>query len=198
MSNIHDMVKAGSCPFCREPQNDAENKKRLMKRVKANDPAAMFEVGQECFLKGDYNSALKYLIKAAELGDLMAHHQLGFMYGNGKGVEEDQVKAVCHAEKAAIGGHPGARYNLASVEERNGNVERSVKHLIIAANLGEEDSMKVLWKHYSGGNITKKGLDATLRTHQAALDAMKSEQRNAADVAFQGFRETNVLRLRGM
>jgi TPR repeat protein len=169
-----------------------------MKRVKANDPAAMFEVGQECFLKGDYNSALKYLIKAAELGDLMAHHQLGFMYGNGKGVEEDQVKAVCHAEKAAIGGHPGARYNLASVEERNGNVERSVKHLIIAANLGEEDSMKVLWKHYSGGNITKKGLDATLRTHQAALDAMKSEQRNAADVAFQGFRETNVLRLRGM
>jgi hypothetical protein len=64
-------------------------------------------------------------------------------------------------------------------------MERSVKHLIIAANLGDEDSMKVLWKHYSGGNITKEELDATLRAHHAALDGMKSEQRDAADVAFQ-------------
>jgi len=41
--------------------------------------------------------------------------------------------------------------------------------------------MKELWKHYSHGNITKEDLDATLRSHQAALDAMKSEQRDIAD-----------------
>jgi DNA-binding GntR family transcriptional regulator len=41
--------------------------------------------------------------------------------------------------------------------------------------------MKELWKHYSAGNITKENLDATLRTHQAALDATKSEQREAAE-----------------
>jgi hypothetical protein len=56
-------------------------------------------------------------------------------------------------------------------------MERAVKHYIIAANLGYDKSMKALWKHYSEGNITKEDLDATLRTHQAAIDPRKSEQR---------------------
>ena len=91
---------------------------------------------------------------------------------------------VYHWQKAAIGGHHLARYNLAvQIEGENGNFERSVKHLIIAAKLGEEDSMKLLWKHYSHGSITKEDLDATLRTHQAAIDATKSAQRDAADLA---------------
>ena len=88
-----------------------------------------------------------------------------------------------HWEKAAIGGHPGARYFLGISEERNGNMERAVKHFIIAANLGCDDSMKELWGHYSLGNITKEDLDATLRSHQAALVAMKSEQRDVAEAS---------------
>ncbi len=77
-------------------------------------------------------------------------------------------------------GHPWARHSLAIVEGMNGNIERAVKHLIIAANLGYEDSMKELWKHYSAGNITKEELEATLRTHKAAIDEMKSPERKAA------------------
>jgi hypothetical protein len=86
--------------------------------------------------------------------------------------------------KAAIGGHPSARHNLACNEERNGNTERAMKHLTIAANLGCEDSMKVLWKHYSIGNITKEELESTLRSHKAAIDAMKSAQRDAAEAYY--------------
>ena len=56
-----------------------------------------------------------------------------------------------------------------------------MRHLIIAANLGYEAAMKDLWKQYSAGNITKEDLDTTLRSHHAALDAMKSEQRDIAD-----------------
>lgn len=92
-----------------------------------------------------------------------------------------------HYEKAAIGGHTNARHNLGCNEAENGRVERSVKHFIIAANLGHEGSMKALWKHYSLGNITKEDLDATLRSHQAAINEMKSAQRNAADVGLQRF-----------
>jgi hypothetical protein len=44
--------------------------------------------------------------------------------------------------------------------------------------------MKVLWTHFSRGNITKDDLDVTLRTHQAALDAMKSAQRDEAEVVW--------------
>jgi tetratricopeptide (TPR) repeat protein len=176
------------CPFCREPilLNDEETHKKEMERIEANDPAALAHMGSECYNKGDYDRAIEYFAKAAELGDLMAHNQLGCLYGNGEGVEKDEEKEVYHLEQAAIGGHPGARHNLAVIEQENGKIERAVKHFIIAANLGDKDSMKALWTHYSAGNITKEDLDATLRTHHAAIDATKSEQREARDALLDG------------
>ena len=104
--------------------------------MKANDPVALCQMGHKCYNEGDYKSAFKYYTKAAELEDLTAYCQLGIMYGNGQGAEKDEVKAVYYFEKAAIGGHPYARNNLALYEQRHGSIERSVKHLIIAANLG--------------------------------------------------------------
>ena len=182
MANEYDEKKALSCPFCREPAtNKEENKKKNMERVKANDPAAMRHMGGQYYDKRNYESAVEYLTKAAELGDSIAHFLLGMMYKNGRGMKKDKEKAVYHYEKAAMGGHPTARYNLGCHEGNIGNIERAVKHFIIASNLGHDKSTKELWKHYSLGNITKEDLDATLRAHQAALDAMKSEQRDIAD-----------------
>ena len=158
-----------------------ENKKRQMKRIKANDPVAFCQMGTELYHEGDYNKAVEYYTKAAELGDAVAHYNLGIMYWNGEGVERDEEKGVYHYEKAAMGGHPRARHNLGCIECNTGNIERSVKHLIIAANLGYEESMKALWKHYSKGNITKEDLDATLRTHHAAINEMKSPEREEAE-----------------
>ncbi len=169
------------CPFCREPLvNEEEQRKRMMKRVKANnDPAALCQMGFMLYREGDYDGALEYLTKAAELGALMAHYELGRMYWQGDGVEKDKEKAVYHWEKAAIGGHPNARVLLANYETSNGRVERAVKHFIINANLGHEKSMKKLWEYYKDGDITKEDLEGTLRTHQAAIDAMKSPEREA-------------------
>ena len=172
------------CPFCRELSfNKEENEKRKMERIKAKDPAAMYQVGGTLYHQGDYDGAFEYLSEAAELENTDAHAQLGVMYGNGEGVEKDAEKAAYHFEKAAMGGDPGARHNLALYEQGNGNTDRAVKHLIIAANLGYELSMKELWNAFKFGNITKEDLDATLRSHQAAIDAMKSEQREAAERA---------------
>jgi TPR repeat protein len=157
--------------------DDKITHKRMMKRIKANDPAALSYVGRERYIEGDYDGAFEYLAKAAELGDMDAYARLGYMYGEGEGVEKDEEMELFHLEKAAIAGHPYARNHLGGIEWKNGRVERSVKHFIIAANLGHEGSMKALWKHYSRGNISKEKLDATLRAHQAAVDAMKSPQR---------------------
>ena len=99
----------------------------------------------------------------------------------GNGVEKDKEKEVYHWEKAAIGGNPIARHELACIEEENGNIERAVKHYIIAANLGHEESMEALWTFYPAGYITKEKLESTLRTHKAAIDATKSSQRDAAE-----------------
>ena len=173
-----------NCPFCREPapKDDEECNKRMIKRVKANDPTALREMGRRCYHERDYDSAVEYLTMSAELGDVVAHNQLGKMHYNGEGVEKNEEKGVYHFEKAAIGGHHQARYNLAAVEHNTGNIERAVKHFIIAANLGHERSMKELWKQYSTSNITKEDLEATLRTHKAAIDEMKSPEREAAKI----------------
>jgi hypothetical protein len=179
----HIQNKSNNCPFCREPlPDDKELDKRHMERVKANDPAALSEMGTRRYHEGDYDIAFEYWTKAAELGDVGAHYQLADSYHEGDVVERDMEKKVYHYEMAAIGGHPTARHILAADEHENGNIERSLKHLLIAANLGHEDSMKYLWKHYSAGNITKEELETTLRTHQAAIDATKSPQREAAEV----------------
>jgi TPR repeat protein len=164
------------------PDGEEDNKKRMMKRVKANDPAALVsKMGSIRYEEGDVDSAFEYWTKAAEVGDAAASHNLGCMYWKGEGVQKDKEKEVYHMEQAAIGGHPGARCNLGCYEYDNGNNERAVKHYIIAANLGYEKSMKMLWGYYKCGFITKEDLEATLRTHKAAIDAMKSPQREAAE-----------------
>jgi hypothetical protein len=189
MSNKNDEEKARSCPFCREPfaYSDEENIKRVLKRVEAGVPAALTQMGTTRYEEGDYDTALEYWTKAAQSGDFDAHFKLGSVYMMGRGVEKDEGKVLYHYEKAAIGGHSTARYVLARIEEENGRLERAVKHIIIAAKLGETDSMKALWEYYKHGHghVNKEDLNVTLRVHQAAIDAMKSPQREAAK-AFYG------------
>ena len=170
------------CPFCREPAIDGkeENMKRVMERVKANDPNALCYIAAERWQEGDYDGSIEYYTKAAELGDSKSHFHLGLMYEKGEVVKKNKEKEIYHYEIAAIAGHPGARYALANHEWENGSVERSVKHIIIAAKLGYESSMKMLWEHYAQGSITKTELEATLRAHKAAVDETKSSQREEA------------------
>ena len=181
-SNIHDKLKASRCPFCRTSTLDKdEYKKRTQERIEANDPPSLCHVGLVCYNEGDYDKALKYWPKAAELGDAEAHYYLGCMYMEGEGVEKDEEKAGYHWEKAAIGGHTIARHNLAFVEAKNCSTEIAVKHWIIAANLGCEYSMKALLPRYKDGYITKEDYGSTLRAHQAAINATKSAQRDEAE-----------------
>ena len=185
ISNIHDQVKARSCPFCRTPASDSEKEtwERRMKRAKAGDPAAIREIGGNYFVKKDYPKAFEYYTKAAELGDLRAHYQLGCFYSGRCGVEKDEEKEIYHLEIAAIGGHPYARHNLAFVEDSRGNKERALKHFIIAANIGCDESMQLLEEEYNDGNITKETFDASLRGYKSAIDATKSSQREAGEIA---------------
>jgi TPR repeat protein len=177
------------CPFCRHPRPTSEEEadRNRMKRVAANDPVALREVGKNRYEDGDYKSAFEYLTKAAELGDIAAHYNLSIMYHTGEGVEKDKKKEVYHLEVAAIGGHPAARTNLGVIESTNGKFERTVKHWIIAANLGYDDSLNALKEGFKRGVVIKEDFAAALRAHQAAVDATKSPQREEgkADIAVQ-------------
>ncbi len=170
------------CPFCRQipPMSDRENEKNVMKRVEANDPVALREVGTKRRGEGDYKVAFRFLTKAVELGDSMAHHQLACLYSLGLGVEKDKKKEVYHEEEAAIGGHPEARYNLGGYEWNDGRHERGIKHWIIAASLGDNQSVETLKEIHQDGWVSKEDFVTALRAHQAAVDATKSPHREAA------------------
>eukprot|EP00984_Skeletonema_dohrnii_P026222 scaffold15548_cov84-Skeletonema_dohrnii-CCMP3373.AAC.5 len=170
------------CPFCRKPSphNKEEAIRRLTKRVAASDPVALYYMGKRHCLEGDYGTALKYLIDAAELGNAEAHYHLSILYQMGKGAEKDETKKIYHLEEAVIGGHAKARYELSSYEWTNGRFDRAVKHLIISAHLGFDDSIKQLRTSYVDGLVSKEEFATALRAHQAAVDATKSPQREAA------------------
>ena len=67
-----------------------------MKRVEANDPAAIGEMGTIRYNEGDGNTGIEYWKRAAELGDLTARFQLGSAYVEGKYIEKDMKKAKYH------------------------------------------------------------------------------------------------------
>jgi TPR repeat protein len=175
------------CAFCREPatKSDQEANKRIMKRIKKNDPDAMEVMGRKCIDEGDYEKALEYLTKAAELGNAEAHYNLSHMYDNRWGVEKDEKKEVYHLEEAAIGGHPHARYNLGSHETKNGRLERALKHFVISANLGLYESLRRVKELYADGHASKEDYASALRAYQAAVDETKSAERDEAEAFFE-------------
>jgi uncharacterized protein len=144
---------------------------------------AMYGEGSLHDKNGDYSNAFEWHTKAAGLGHVESHYRLAGMYNNEEGVEKDSGKKIHHLEEAAIGGHPSARYNLGVVEEESGNIERAVKHFIIAAKQGHDRSIKALMNAFKIGLISKEDLAAALRAHQAAVDATKSHQRKVAEIA---------------
>jgi TPR repeat protein len=163
------------------PETEEEAVAMIMKRVEKNDPVAMMLMGKQRDDEGDYSSAFEYYTKAAELGDVTAHYNLSIMYHLGLGVEKDEKKEVYHLEEAAIVGHVEARHNLGCYEEINGRMERAVTHWIIAANMGLDESLKALWQYHAKGFVKKEDLTATLRAHQAAVNAAKSPQREEVE-----------------
>jgi len=172
------------CEFCRQPTPDTEEEfdKDTIKRVEANDPVATCDLGLMRHKEGDYTGAFEYWSKATRLGDVTAQFNLSCLYREGKGVDKDEKKEIHHLEKAAIGGDPNARHNLGCVEGNNGRTERAIQHIIIAANMGHDGSLETVEKFCAQGMISKDVFAETLRTHHEAVDAMKSPQREKAEV----------------
>ncbi len=74
--------------------------------------AGVFEDGFAAIERGDYAAAYRLWKPLAEQGDADAQYNLGFMYGNGKGVPQDYREAVKWYRKAAEQGLAKAQSNL--------------------------------------------------------------------------------------
>lgn len=68
--------------------------------------------GYQSYLKGDYQAAYEEWLPLAELGDAEAQYNLGVMYDEGAGTEQDLARAAEWYRKAADQGFVDAQINL--------------------------------------------------------------------------------------
>ena len=177
------------CPFCRTlaPKTDEEAVKLSNKRAELDDAEAIYSLGFDYSrgdngLPQDYEKALELWHQAAELDCTKAYYSIGNAYVFGRGVERNETKAMHYWELAAIGGNAEARYNIGSTEVQAlaGNMDRALKHFMIAVGSGDHDSLKQIKQFYSKGYATKDDYANALRAYQAYLKEIKSDQRDKA------------------
>jgi len=185
------------CPFCRTPTpyTEDENVRQLMKRVDAGDAEGINNLGFYLSngmngLSQDYAKALELFHRAAELGNITSHYNLGNVYYNGRGAKIDKKKAINYYELAAMRGLVEARHNLAIIEKRRGNIYigRAIKHYMIAVEGGSNISLANIQKFYSCGRVTKDEYTKALRAYQKYLDEVKSTQRDHAAAAREDYK----------
>ena len=109
--------------------------------------------------------------------------QLGlFSYNAGTGVVVDEKKTRHYYELGAMKGCVKARNNLACTESRAGNNHQAMKHFVILACAGCEESLDADKKGFMKGYVTKDQYANTLRTYQKSQDEMKINTRDKARV----------------
>ncbi|EJK53719.1 hypothetical protein THAOC_26782 [Thalassiosira oceanica] len=131
-------------------------------------------------MQKDLKKAVELWAEAVELGSIDALYNHGNAYRYGEGVEQDMAKAVEFYEKAAMQGHVRARHNLGYVEAKKGNHDRAVRHFLISAKMGYENSIKAIKEMFMAGVATKEQYAEALKGYQEAVEEMKSHDRDEA------------------
>ena len=178
--------KDAKCPFCRTPasRSNEERLNRVEKRMDAGDPLAIYNLGN-CYchglhgLKKDDAKAFELWQQAAGLGQAGAYFQMSVTITNDATELIEINKAIYYIELAAMKGHVIARNNLGAYEATLGNMDRALKHWMIAIENGY-DSLEQVRKLYSDGHATKDDYTKALRAYQAYMDEIKSAERDEA------------------
>ena len=175
------------CPFCRAPAPETEEEaiQKVRKRVEMGDAEAILKLG--CYYaEGQFNmpqdreKALELWHRSADLGNANSYYNIGSAYFDGEGVERDEKKAKHYWELAAMRGDEHARYNLGCSEGRAGNIERALKHFMIAVESGYHDSLTTIKKQYTFGLATNDDYEKALQAYQSYLSEIKSDDRDIA------------------
>ena len=104
--------------------------------------------GYQSYLKGDYQAAFDEWRPLAELGDAEAQYNLGVMYDQGFGVEQDLGKAADWYRKAAEQGFVDAQANLGLMyfhgQGLNKDHQAAAHWLNLAVANGDTESADIL------------------------------------------------------
>jgi len=178
------------CPFCRELTltSDEQHIKQISKLVDNGNARACNVLG-DSYSRGslgltrDYRKANELFLKAGELGCADGYRSLGDAYDRGVGVEANATKAKYYYELAALNGSVTARSYLSGVEGRAFKFNRAIKHLLIAARSGDEESLGYVKLKFSVGMVTKDEYANTLRAYHEKQKETWSDARDKAAAA---------------
>ena len=128
--------------------------------------------------KKDYEMAILYYLRAADLGDAYAQCNMGYCYEYGLGVEQDYQKAIDYYQKSADQGNTTARENLKRCYQNNREVKND-KNAIISyqksADQGDADAQNSL------GWCYQYGLGVEQNYHKAVAYYRRSARQGNAD-----------------
>ena len=184
-------ISKEACIFCRTKvtKDNRKNIQIIQRRVDAGDPRAYVYLG-ELYNEGkrglpvDEPRAVELWTEAARLGSVPAHFKLWDAYRLGRGVDMNMKLALRHEELAAKGGHPIARHNLGCFVARRRNYKRALKHWMIAAKIGCEESLTQILDLYQYGDATKDDYADALTGFQKANEERTSPERKSAEEMF--------------
>lgn len=136
--------------------------------------AEFFATGNNGKTAKNWNLAIEYYRKAAELGNPDAQYHLALCYEYGDGVTTDMVQAVKWYRKAAEQGNPDAQFNLAvCYVNGNGittNMVQAVKWFRKAAEQGNPDAQYRLALCYENGDGLTRDVAQAINWYRKAAE----------------------------
>lgn len=104
--------------------------------------------GYQSYLKGDYQAAYKEWMPLAELGDAEAQYNIGVLFDEGAGVDQDLVAAADWYRRAGEQGFMDAQTNLGIMYYHGHGVDRhrheASKWFRMAADQGDPEARRYL------------------------------------------------------
>lgn len=124
---------------------------------------ATLEEGLDAYRAGDYVTAFKKWQPLAEEGHAKAQYNLGLLYYNGRGVNQDYAQARHWYLKAAQQGQAFAQNNLGKLYEKGQGAP-------------QDPVQADMWYLLSAA----QGNDVAVKNHEALSKTLTAEQRGAA------------------
>jgi cell division septation protein DedD len=118
--------------------------------------SADVKTGVDAWQRGDFGAAVGEWRPLADRGDPDAQYNLGQAYKMGRGVPADLRIAQTWYEKAAQQGHPQAAANLGLILFQNGDKQRAIPWLKMAAEADDPRAEYVLGTALFNGDVAGK------------------------------------------
>lgn len=156
----------------------AESACREALRKYPDTPRFLYQYGRTLGKKRDYEKAVSYVQKAADMGYAQAEFALGDCYENGNGVDRNYGKALEYYEKSAAHGASSGAVRAAMMYERGigvtQNFERALDYYRLSADYGDYDVRLGLMYEHGGGR--PRNYQKAAQTYKKAVDRHDSKQ----------------------